>query len=390
LARYRSVLKSETLKNKLTALLLLPTMLLSFAACSQSDVKKTGNTNATKKTANAKMANYTEGKDYFLLKRFRVIDPNGFGYPVEAASFLLPSTWQVQGGVKWNTVKCLSDIVQASVQANSPDNSYAFYAMPTTQFDWVNNEQMLYALRTGGFGMGCNIAQPLTAAGYLQQAMPKLVNATCVGANAIAGMEQQLKQQFAQYAAGGMAMVPSVAEGKFQFADGAEGIGLCYIIQIIQNIPGYDGSNITHTQTAVYSRMFLKYPKGQEQQARSILSGIVSSFRVNTVWYNAIQQMFNNIRQNVQSETWKRIQKISNGIVRSWESRNESADKSANMFSQYIRGVDSWKDGSGNTVELSSGYSNAWQKADGSYLLSNDVSFDPNVAFKESWSKLSK
>jgi hypothetical protein len=377
--------------SKLTAVALQPILIILLVACSQTKYDKTAN---KKNTVTIK---YTEGKDYFLLKRFRMIDPSGFAQAVEAGSFLLPANWQVTGGVKWNTTRCLSDMVQASVQAVSPDKRYAFYAMPTTQFDWVNNEQMMHALRTGGYGMGCNIAQPVSAAGYLQQVMPQLINAKCTNADAITTMEQQLKQQFASYAGQGYAMVPSVAEGKFQFTDGAEGISLCYIVQIIQNMPGYDGSSITHTQTAVYSRMFLKYPKGQEQQARNLLSTIVSSFRVNTVWYSAIQQMFNNIRQNVQSETWKRIQittqaqqEISNGIVRSWESRNESADKSANMFSQYIRGVDSWKDDSGNTVELSSGYSNAWQKADGSYLLSNDVSFDPNVAFNEGWNKLSK
>jgi hypothetical protein len=39
-------------------------------------------------------------------------------------------------------------------------------------------------------------------------------------------------------------------------------------------------------------------------------------------------------------------------------------------------------------VELSSGYSNAWSKGDGSYLLSNNPAFDPNVAFNENWSRL--
>ena len=107
--------------------------------------------------------------------------------------------------------------------------------------------------------------------------------------------------------------------------------------------------------------------------------------------------MFNNIRKAVQDETWKRIQitqqmqqEIGNNITRSWEKQNENTDKSSEWFSQYIRGVDSWTGEDGTRVELTSGYSNAWQKADGSYLLSNDPSFDPNVTFQESWSRLNK
>lgn len=368
---------------------LLAAALFSLTACAQQ-----GN-NKNKKMSNTKA--YTEGKDYFLLKRYRVIDPSGFAQPVEAASFLLPANWQADGGVKWNTSRCLSDIVQFSVHAASPDKKYELFVFPTTQFDWVNNQQMMYALRTGGYGSGCNIAQPVDAATYIKQAMPQLVNATAATATPITAMEQQLKQQAAQFSAPGYAVIPSAAEGKLQFADGSEGIVLCTISQIIQSMQGYDGSAISHYQTAVNNRIILKYPKGEEKTARNILSTIQSSVRVNTVWINAIQTMFNNIRKMVQDENWKRIQitqkaqqEISDNITRGWESRNENPDKSSQWFSEYIRGVDSWTDEGGNKVELTSGYSNAWQKNDGSYLLSNDVSFDPNVFFNETWKPLTK
>ena len=378
---------------KKTALQLLLLMTVAvLTACSQSGRKK-NNSAMTQSSKNT----YTEGKDYFLLKRFRVIDPSGFAQPVEAASFLLPANWQMEGGVRWNTSRCLSDIVQFSVHAASTDKKYELFVFPTTQFDWVNNDQMMYALRTGGYGSGCNIAQPVDAATYIKQVMPQLVNATAASATSITAMEQQLKQQAAQYSAPGYAIVPSAAEGKLQFADGSEGIALCTISQIIQSIQGYDGRAISHYQTAVNNRIVLKYPKGEEKNARNILSTIQSSVRVNTVWINAIQTMFNNIRKMIQDETWKRIQitqqaqqEISDNITRGWEQRNDNPDKSSQWFSEYIRGVDSWTDEAGNKVELTSGYSNAWQKSDGSYLLSNDVSFDPNVAFQETWKPLTK
>jgi hypothetical protein len=35
-------------------------------------------------------------------------------------------------------------------------------------------------------------------------------------------------------------------------------------------------------------------------------------------------------------------------------------------FGKYLRGVENWTDATGNKVELTSGYSNAWSRNDGS------------------------
>lgn len=369
-------------------LILLICMLGSILSCSDSTEKKAEAGGGPAGTA---------GKDYLLLKRYRIVDPSGFSQPVEAVSFLLPEGWTSEGGVNWNTTKCLSDMVQLSFHAVSPDNKYELFVLPTTQFDWVNNAQMMDALRRGGYGSGCTIAEPMDAASYIRQVLPGLVKANAVSAAAITEVEEKLRQQAAAFSAPGYTITPSVAEGKLQFPDGSEGIALCSISQIVQSMQGYDGSAISHFQTAVNNRLVLRYPAGEEQQARKILGTIQGSVRLNMTWMNALNTMFNNIRRMVQDENWKRVQitqqaqqEISNNIVRSWEKRNESSDKTAEWFSQYIRGVDSWTDEGGNKVELVSGYSNAWQREDGSYLLVNDPSFDPNVSFQEKWKRMGK
>lgn len=379
--------------KKIAAIFVLSIWLLSIISCSQGGTTFKQGTMEGKADINKAV----EGKDYLLLKRHRVIDPVGFSEPVEAASFLIPANWQAEGGIQWNTTKCLSDMVQSTLHGKSPDGKFELFILPTTQFDWVNHPQMMHAMRTGGYGTGCNIAEPMDAAAYIMQVLPGLVGASSATASPIASIEAKLKQQAAQYATPAVNLLPSAAEGKLQFADGSEGIALCSITQIVETLPGYDGSTIYQYQTTVNSRTVLKYPKGEEAQARNLLSTIQSSVRINTTWFSAIQTMFNNIRKMVQDENWKRIQitqqaqqEISNNITRSWEGTNKSSDKSGEIFSQYIRGVDSWTDESGNKVELSAGYSNAWQKADGSYLLSNNPSFDPNVTFQETWKALSK
>jgi len=75
---------------------------------------------------------------------------------------------------------------------------------------------------------------------------------------------------------------------------------------------------------------------------------------------------------------------------RTWEEGQASRDRISEGWSQTLRGVETWKDPGGGSIELSSGYNEAWSKPDGTYILSNDPLFDPNVAFQESWKKLEK
>ena len=52
--------------------------------------------------------------------------------------------------------------------------------------------------------------------------------------------------------------------------------------------------------------------------------------------------------------------------------------------------METWNDEQGGRVELNAGYNEAWSRPDGTYILSNDPLFDPNVVLKENWTKLKK
>lgn len=335
-----------------------------------------------------------EGKDYTIWKRYRIIDKSAFSQPVEAVSFLVPAHWQVQGGVSWNNTRCLSDMVQTSVQARSADGQWELIVYPVTQFDWVNNAQMMDALQRGGYGTGCQIGQPMDASSYLRTVVAKMAGAQVITVTPHRELDQLLVQQIQ---GAGINGIPTTAEAIMRFPDGRKGLATCYLLRMDQQSPSWDGSTITHTQTVVNQRIVLKYPAGQDDEARRILSTVISSTRINQIWGNAIQTMFNNIRNNVLNENWKRIQitsaaqrEISENMVRSWESRSDDQSRTVAQFGQYIRGVDTWTDANGNRVELASGYGSAWSRGDGSFLLTNNTSFDPNVAFQESWAPLSK
>jgi hypothetical protein len=64
---------------------------------------------------------------------------------------------------------------------------------------------------------------------------------------------------------------------------------------------------------------------------------------------------------------------------RAWAASQESADRRAREFGELLRGVETYRDADapGGQVELSHMYDHAWRMKDGTYVLTNDASFDP-------------
>lgn len=123
---------------------------------------------------------------------------------------------------------------------------------------------------------------------------------------------------------------------------------------------------------------------------------IISSVRINPAWQNAAGQIMQNIAKGQQIENAKRQaiwHEAQNAISESqrstWENQQASNDRINEEFGRTIRGVEQWSDpATGDKVDLTLGYSEAWSKGDGTYILSNNPLFDPKVALQEDWKKL--
>ena len=80
-------------------------IVFAFVSCNNESQKE--NKSNTVKNRNSDMV---EGKDYILLKRFRITDNYGFSQPVEVSSFVLPANWQVTSEVQWDgRKKCIPE-----------------------------------------------------------------------------------------------------------------------------------------------------------------------------------------------------------------------------------------------------------------------------------------
>lgn len=361
-------------------------------------------------TAGERSSGAGAGKDYFVLRRFRVEDKQGFYQPLEAFSFLLPEDWKLSGGIQWNSgSKCLPEMVQASLQALSPNGDFEIMLLPVTQFDWSDDPVYLDAMQKGFNLHSCHISAPLDAAGYISGMLAPTLQAQVSTASTINALQPQMDAGAAQMtnaarSAGNNAYTHqgSAAEAVLQFRDGREGLAFCTLMQTIVSIGGTQGGMSNNWQCYVSMRVVIKYAAGNQAKARNIMSVFFSSARINPAWASALQQYFAAVTRNAQDETWKQVQmsrqaqqEISDNITRNWERNNTASGNSSDyntQFGQYLRGVDSWTDANGNNIELSTGYSNAWSGKDGSYILSNDPSFDPNVSLSDTqgWERMKR
>lgn len=363
---------------------------------------------ATSEQAQGPTKKFVEGKDYVVLERLRVMDPTGFAQPMEAYSILVPKGWKSQGGITWQVGNpCMVEAIRNRVTVTSPDGKMALEIYPVQQWEWWDDQLMLQTQmqqQQNPVFRRCSIAQPMDAGQFLQGPMAQEMGAQVLNVEPNEGMNAVLRQQAQaanqQYQQAGVNLEnrPSAAMATLRYPDGSGGIALCSIGMTVAWMPNYmtGGQSASYTCQAL-QKVALKCPAGQEAEARKLMSTILSSFRVNPTWQGGVQRMMNNVAAVEQQETMKRaaIQRDAMNYSadlqqRTWEEGQASRDRIAEGWSQTLRGVETWTDPAGGSIELSAGYNEAWSRPDGSYILSNDPLFDPNVAFQENWKKLEK
>lgn len=352
--------------------------------------------------------NFQEGRDYTVWHRVRIQDSNGFAQPVEAYSLLLPKDWKVTGGVKWVlNPACPANAVQNRVTATSADNAFQLEVFPVQNWQALDDPMMQQmALNNVRAGMGCPVLKPFNAAEYLEQVF---VPTDLKGARLVSHqknekmtqmMMEQAKQANAMFAASGVRLEsrPSAEVGRVKWSDGRIGVALCAVAQTVSFMPNLlNGNTYASYQCQATVKTVLSAPAGREEEAERLLGNILSSARVNPEWQQAVTRVFQNIAQVEQRETAKRAaiwrqtqQEIGESQRRTWEESQNSQDRINQGWSQVLRGVETWKDPTGGSLELSAGYKEAWSKGDGTYILSNDPLFDPNVALRENWRRMEK
>jgi hypothetical protein len=352
---------------------------------------------------------YKEGADYHILQRVRLMDQNGFGRPAEAASFLLPKGWRLNGGIQWRVGHpCMNESVAAQWSATSPEGTMELRGFPVRSWQWHDDQQVVQDMMRNQQGLmrSCDIMPPYDAAAFVrEQVLPELDGASIIlsepAVDLVRSMQEQAQRNSAAVQQAGItnaAFRPSAAKVRLRWPDGTEGTLLCSVDQTIFMIPNYlHGGMSGSYQCQSNFRLLARYPAGKQDEAERIMATAIASTRINPAWQQAVAQVFSNMAQVERSEAakraglWRDAQNYTSDLQRrTWEEAQESRDRINTQWGQVIRGVDEWKDPNGSSIELSAGYNEAWSRPDGTYILSNDPNFDPSVVFQEDWQRMQK
>jgi hypothetical protein len=281
---------------------------------------------------------------------------------------------------------------------------------PIRSFNFSNDPQMMQLLQTGAQAGGCRVNAPFDVSRYIegfarmdlggQASNIRIDNARLPGMQQI---DQQANNVARQYGNNSQ-QTTGVAYGNVTWPDGSEGIIHAVVSTSIMSQPNMmtGGSTMMATTTIPHCIM-IRFPAGRREEGAKLLEMMMASHRVNPIWQEAKTQFLNMVGNREHAQRMERIRlegekarayyeaqnAASDRRMRAWERQQDSQDRQHRNFIQAIREVETWKDSSGSGVELSAGYSQAWSRGDGQYILSNKPGFDPRSVFQDQeWSPM--
>lgn len=308
----------------------------------------------------------------------------------------MPADWKVEGGIVWRANPTRPATV--SIRIYNPSGVEEMGAVPDIPCVWAPTLPA-FGFRPGSLYLGSEVRPPVSDA---LQALRSLVlpryASSMPGARIV--KEEPLPEMAQAVAA---AYYPDLLKiGRF--SGGKIRVEYTYESKPVEmEIYGIEGAwttriqNVPMTFWGVDGIRYSRAEKGKLDQQYKLFQTVLYSEKLNIQWLNLyaqIQQLMirNQIEASNRAVELSRYlaqtnRQITDGIRQSYETREAATDRAAANFDRYIRGVDQYHFGD-RTVELPSGYRNAWGNANGQYILSDNPNFNPNVGGTRDWTHL--
>ena len=301
-----------------------------------------------------------------------------------ASTLFLPRGWQTQGGVYWAREYMCTNGYNFLWTATSPDGASSINVLP--QERWETNN-----VNGQPSTPGCQSAPYTTARQYLES----MVQRWRPGARVLDyRVREDLQREYAQLnrtTPMPMGEARSWAEaGEILFAftqNGADMRGSIAAVVMFSQTRMSSGAGMPvmeYRSGYALPAYGVTAPNGQLNL--QFFEAIRRSIKPNPQWEQRLNGHNAAIAQVALEESRKRAQIIaqSNADIakirqETWNTQQESADRRAREFGELMRGVETYDDANapGGQVALSNLYDHAWRLNDGSYVLSNDVNFEP-------------
>ncbi len=347
------------------------------------------------------------------LKMVKAMDQTGFERPIPSASMLIPTDWQAQGGTTWN-IKDNCNTIQTHLRTAGPDGR-GVEVFPAFKWVWADDPKFMQmsAAQTAKSGnRPCDVMPPMKAGDFLRRNLARYrPNAQLVGLEPAPRMMRKLEeiarqseQQAAQYNLKQRIQSDAV-KGRVRYSVNGHAVEEWIVVATIITGtagPSLDvrtnrmGQSVTYNCVAYVTGE--SAPQGQLDASEKFFDLVTGTYRWDPAWQARVSghaQAMGQIAQKGEHDRAairaKSAEDIRNIRQQSYEYAQRSADSISEQRSQATREVETYRNPTtGDMVELSNQYGQAWVNNKGEYLLSDQPGFDPSVTFKEDWKALER
>ncbi len=348
--------------------------------------------------------------DALRLKRFDIHDREGFQNPMVVATFLAPADWHYEGGVRWNTNSmCTLVITQMQARVSSQDGLMAFEVFPRYASIWSTDP---------GFNRfaaeSCVVAQQVSSETFIRSLFipgyrrgAQVISVEPLPELARAVLQQKAREKQSEIRQLNARINTDAALARIEYTQsGRQTEEWVLSIMLYSDLPGVNGfgQQITISGTETVAVFAFSAPKGELDKHKKLLDTILSSYRSNPAYTQALSRVKRNInriamkgamdRAKIQQQLSRELSAIQDQSIANWKQRMARDDVQHSKYIRSIRGTESYTDpqNDGVTWDLSAGYKNVWKTANDEFILTNDVNFNPNVdaGGAGNWMKLKK
>ncbi len=357
--------------------------------------------------------------NYYRMKKVAVVDEHGFERPMQALTLLIPTDWQFQGSVQYNTnTACHPDIVHLAFRATSPDGRFAIEMFPDRHWMWSADPQMVRMLQmsnqqTAEYGRkSCELMAPMNAAQYLERYVVPGARrgANVLGVEPMPEMEQQLQQQAREDEATAARMGvrgqirADVSRVRLAYNADRQQVEEWLVAETVtagMMGPSYNIRTGRMGQAMYYDcggflLTAMRAPEGQLQSMEKFFLMMLSTIRLDPAWEGRVSGVISQMSADDSRAAMQRSaiatqygQDTSRMINQGYQSRSKMQDSAFHQWDRAIRGVQTFRNpNTGDTVELSNEYGHAWAGGGNQYVLSDQEGFNPNATLGGSWTHL--
>lgn len=319
-----------------------------------------------------------------------IVDSEGFGEPIDAVHLLLPADWTVESRIAWKKKCSGNELAEIVLSAQSPDGRYAFAIEPSHlitnleyRMNWATMTPQTAEIYRGTAakierdmaiaaeqwrGTNCHVASPHGAVEvvrrYLLPRRPK--GAWIVDTTPQPEVRQLLLQlmhetnemsrQLAAQTGGHYSFDADVVQVRIGYQTdtgpmdedifvGISGfVSRSPLLGMDANLNTTTAGEQWHSMGSTMPIYAARAPVGEIDKMAPMFGAIFASIRTNPAWNAAMAQVRANIqkirakgfaeRQRIWRQT---MQEISDMQMDSWRQSQESSDKIAESFIDYIR-----------------------------------------------------